>query len=94
MEAVDNVVKRAALSVSGVKDVKSKLKAANNGVSVNLQVALPHDTNVPETATAIQTAVKEQLQTITGLTVAEVAIVVTSVEGRPTKVADTNYLGG
>ena len=81
LEAVDNVVRKAALSVNGVKDVKSSLKAASNGVSIGLQITIPHDTSVPETATAIQKEVKEQLQMVAGLTVAEVTVLVSTVEG-------------
>jgi len=83
--AVDNVVQKAAFSVEGVREVKSRLKAAKNGVSVKLQIALPHDINVPETSTEVQNAVKEQLQTITGLAVAEVAVLVTNVTGKAVK---------
>ena len=89
LEAVDNVVHKAALAVNGVREVKSKLKALNNGVGISLQITMPHDTNVPETATAVQTAVKEQLQIVTGLTVAEVAVLVSTVEGRPAKTLET-----
>jgi uncharacterized alkaline shock family protein YloU len=82
LEAVDNVVHKAALSVAGVKDIKSRLKTANNGLGIYLQIAIPHDTNVPETATAVQNAVKEQLQLVTGLMVTEVAVLVSTVDGK------------
>jgi uncharacterized alkaline shock family protein YloU len=85
LDAVDNVVHKAVLSVGGVREVKSHLKAANNGVSIKLEVVLPHDTSVPETATAVQKAVKEQLHMFTGLAVAEVAVLVSTVEGQAAK---------
>ena len=91
LEAVDNVVRKAALSVEGVRDVKSRLKAAKNGLGIRLQIALPHDTSVPATSTAVQTAVKEQLQMVTGLTVAEVAVLVSSVEGKAIKADLSNH---
>ena len=94
LDAVDNVVRQAALSVGGVKDVTTKLKAASNGVGINLQISMPYDTNVPETATAVQTVVKEQVQAITGLTVAEVAVLISTVEGKPAKIVENTSLGG
>ena len=85
LQAVDNVVHKAALSVEGVREVKSRLIAATNGLDINLQIALPHDISVPETATAVQTVVKEQLQMVTGLKVAEVAVLISTVEGKALK---------
>ena len=85
LDAVDNVVHKAALTINEVREVKSRLKAAKNGVSIKLQIALPHDISVPETSTAVQTAVKEQVQAVTGLTVAEVAVLVVNVEGKAAK---------
>jgi len=85
LDAVDNVVHKAALSVEGVKDIKSRLKSAKNGLGINLQISIPHDTNVPETAAAVQKAVKEQLQMVTGLAVTDVAVLVSTVEGKAAK---------
>jgi uncharacterized alkaline shock family protein YloU len=89
LEAVDDVVRKAALSVNGVREVKTRLKAGKNGVDVSLRIVIPHDTSVPETSTALQNAVKEQLQAIAGLTVAEISVLVSTVEGKmaPTTVA-------
>ena len=89
LEAVDNVVHKAALSVNGVREVKSRLKAAKNGVSIKLQISLPHDINVPDTATAVQKVVREQLQMITGLSVAEVAVLVSTMEDKAVKTQAT-----
>lgn len=82
LTAVDNVVRKAALSVNGVKEVKSHLKPAAGGLGIKLEISIPHDIIVPETAAAVQEAVKTQLQAITGLTVAEVTVLVSSVEGK------------
>ena len=82
LEAVDDVVRKAALSVNGIMDVKTRLKAAKNGVDVSLQITIPHDVNVPETSTALQNVVKEQLQVVTGLTVADVSVLISGVTGK------------
>jgi uncharacterized alkaline shock family protein YloU len=87
LDAVDNVVHKAALSVPGVREVKSRIKAAKNGVSIKMQIGLPHDTNVPETSTEVQKVVKEQLQVVTGLAVAEVTVLVATVSGLAVKTA-------
>ena len=85
LDAVDSVVHKAALTVSGVGEVKSHLKAAKNGVGIKLRITLPHETNVPETATAVQIAVKEQVQAVTGLTVTEVIVLIANVAGKAAK---------
>lgn len=85
LNAVDNVVRKAALSVTGVKEVKVHLKPLDNTLHISLQIALPHDISMPETAAAVQQVVKEQLQAITGLAVADVAVLVSSVEDKVNK---------
>jgi uncharacterized alkaline shock family protein YloU len=54
-------------------------------VGIKLEIVLPHDTNVPETATAVQKAVKEQVQMVTGIAALEVAVLVSTVEGSAVK---------
>ncbi|MCL1816632.1 MAG: alkaline shock response membrane anchor protein AmaP [Clostridiales bacterium] len=88
LDAVDNVVRKAALSVDGVKNVESHIKATKNGVAIKLKISLPHDTSVPNTSTAIQTEVKKQLDMVVGLTAVSVAILVSAVEGRATKIGN------
>ena len=85
LDAVDNVVHKAALSVNGIQEIKSHLKTANNGVIIKLEAVMPHETNVPETATALQRAVKEQVQAITGIAVTQVAVLISTVGGNAAK---------
>ena len=79
LEAIDSVVKRAASRVENVKDVKSKVIAAGDGVSVSLSVAVPDYTNVPQTASQLQTDVKAALEMMTGLKVSEVKVLINSI---------------
>ena len=82
MDAVDNVVRKAVLGVNGVKEVKSHLKPLGNSVDVKLEITIPHDISAPETAAAVQEAVKSQLLAIAGITVEEVAVLISGVEGK------------
>lgn len=80
--AVDNVVRKAAQGISGVKEVQPHLKSTGASVDIGLEIVIAHDVNVPETAAAVQEAVKSQLQTITGLTITEVKVLVSSVANK------------
>jgi len=80
--AIDSVVHKAVLSVTVIRDLKTRIKAVANGVSINLKIAIAHNINVPETATAVQNAVKEQVQSITGLNIAEVNVLIVNIEGK------------
>jgi len=79
LEAIDSVVKRAASRVENVKNVKSKIIPTVDGVSVSLSVSLPDDTNVPQTASQLQTDVKAALEMMTSLKVNEVKVLVNSI---------------
>lgn len=79
LAAVDTVVKRAAYSIAGIEEVKTKLKSDNTGISVLLDVAIDGNCNVPDTIALLQTDVKEQLERVVGIKVNEVRTAITSI---------------
>jgi len=82
LAAVDNVIRKAVMGVNGVREVKTHLKPLGNSVGVKLEITIPHDISAPETATAVQEVVKEHLLTFTGISVNDVAVLVSGVEGK------------
>lgn len=85
LAAVDNVVKKAAQAVTEVRDVKTKLKAVRDGVEVSLHLTVPFEVNVPETAAGVQSAVKAELEGMTGLRVSQVKVLIANVAEEPEK---------
>ncbi len=79
LNAIDNVVTRAAFQVENIKEVKTQIKPVDNGIAIYLKVVVPPNTKIPETAATLQKVVKEQIELMTGLKVAEVKVLVSNV---------------
>ncbi|MDO4581155.1 MAG: alkaline shock response membrane anchor protein AmaP [Bacillota bacterium] len=87
LAAVDNVVKKAAAGVAGVKNVATELAVVNNGLVVGLNIGVPQDTPIPPTGNAVKQEVASQLEAIVGLVPAEIKVVVTSIVDKPQEVS-------
>lgn len=77
--AVDNVVRKAAASVSGVRNVNSKLQMAKDGLHVALDITLPPELSVPEVGAEVRRQVARQLDTMIGIQPKEIAVSVSNV---------------
>ena len=77
--AVDNVVKKVAAGIDGIKDIKTRIKMENNMVSVLLDVVMLPDCNIPDTVALLQQDVKTQLETAVGLNVSSVKTAITNI---------------
>ncbi|MEG1500510.1 MAG: alkaline shock response membrane anchor protein AmaP [Clostridiales bacterium] len=87
LNAIETLVQKTALSVDGIKEVKSKLKTTPEGVAIYLYITVPDNINIPVIASDLQNQVKENLQNMSGLNVLEVKVLVNniaSVEGAKT----------
>lgn len=89
LSAVDHVVQKAAQTIADVREVRTQIKAMRDGVEVSLHLTMPHEVNVPETAAAVQSAVKTQLEGMTGLHVTEVKVLIANVADAPNLPAKT-----
>lgn len=79
LAAIQNVVKKAALTQRGVDSVTTRLMVKNNGLHVLLNITIPDNLSVPETGNAVRDAVKAQLEAMAGLVPAEVKVIITDV---------------
>lgn len=79
LSALENLVKKAAFQVHGVRDVKPLIKITPQGVAILIKAALIPGTVIPEAAQEIQTGVKGFLEQMAGLAVVEVKVLVTEV---------------
>ena len=71
-EAIKNMVERAALSVRGVREVKSKISAQNQGsappkVAVSLQLILSHEQAITTVSDEVRNAVTQDMEKIIGV---------------------------
>jgi len=76
VSAIKSIIAKAAKQVTGTKEVRSEVSQSANGLTVKLHTMVVPDHNVPGIAAALQTIVKEQLEKVGGLKVAEVKVLV------------------
>lgn len=76
VEAVKIIIMRAVKKVEGVREIKPAVSSGDNGVSVYLHMMINPEYSVPEISEKIQDTVKEYLEDVGGLQVAEIRILV------------------
>ncbi|MBQ9992764.1 MAG: hypothetical protein IJP33_04985, partial [Firmicutes bacterium] len=79
LAAIDAVVGKVAKSFEGIRDVKTRIKSDNAGISVLLDVVMNADCNIPETIALLQQDVKAQLETTVGISVVSVKTAITNI---------------
>ncbi len=77
--AIESMVHKAASEIIGIKELKPEIKRLNSGVAIYLHVVVFPDLNIPELVNALQETVKTQLESMSGLKVAEVKVFVANV---------------
>ena len=78
--AIETLCKQAAGKVPGVVETKTRIRVVNEGIAIYLHVTVPPDINIPETASALQQEVKNHLETMSGVKVLEVKVLISNVE--------------
>lgn len=79
LSTIQTIAERTARRVKGVRDLKTTVKALESGNTITLRVAVDGETPIPDLTQRLQYDVKEQVETIAGVTITEVAVVVTDV---------------
>ncbi|MBM7855490.1 putative alkaline shock family protein YloU [Desulfohalotomaculum tongense] len=86
MPAMEELVKKAAFKVEGVREIKPRIITSAGGISVVIKAAVAPDINIPEVSKHIQHQVKEYLLEITGISVHNVKIMVESISTKGSRV--------
>ena len=80
LNTVDEITQRFVRSDDNVRDMKSNINASGDGgVKITLRVALRPDVKIPDVMAALQEGLKENVETISGLSVIAINILVDSV---------------
>ncbi len=74
IEAIKLIIMKAVRQVDGVKDIRSEIKKSPGGLAITLHMMINPDISVPEMTSAAQKIVKEYLENIGGLQIAEIKI--------------------
>ena len=78
LAAIDAMVQRHCRANPVVADCNSLIATKANAVSVNLKVVLTDEANVAETTAGLQNSLREYIQSLTGIAVNDISILVVS----------------
>ncbi|MHB1406976.1 MAG: alkaline shock response membrane anchor protein AmaP [Desulfitobacteriaceae bacterium] len=86
-EAVQEIISQGAQNVQGIRSVSANLKPREDGLEITVISQLNPEVVIPATAEELQLRVKEDVEHYTGIRVAEVKVLVRSLENmRPARV--------
>jgi len=88
-DTIRAIAERAAKKVKGVRELKTVVKTGDRGHQIVLRISVDGETSIPEMTQKMQADVKEQVETITGIEITEVAVnveEVVSAENQPVRV--------
>lgn len=86
VSALDTMVQKCVRSNARIKDCVSRVVADSNCVAINLRLALMPDTNVLELTEAVQNDVKKYIESLTGIVVREIHILIDNMSNSASKV--------
>ena len=78
LEALDSMVQKHCRSISRVKDVKTTLHSTETGVTIGIRLCVLPDTDVVTLSSELQKSLKENIETLTGIQVNEIGVLVES----------------
>ena len=90
LQALDNLIQRAAQGVQGVVDTKNKIKPVDSGIAIFIQAGVKPDISIPDTTVLLQQEVKQQLETMAGVKVLEIKVLVNTIAAE-SKVKATSF---
>ena len=78
LEAIDSMVQKHCRAVSRVKDVHTTLQSTESGVTIGIRLCVLPDTDVVTLSSELQKSLKENVESLTGITVNEIGVLVES----------------
>jgi len=79
METVENLSLKAATRVRGVKDLKARVRVSNAGLEIVIRTLVDGEYPIPPMTEEIQNQVKNHIEEMTGIPVAEVSVFVANI---------------
>lgn len=79
LQTIQTIAERAARRIKGVRDLKTAVKVLESGNTITLRVSVDGETPLPDLTQRLQYDVKEQVESIAGVAIAEVIVIVTEV---------------
>ena len=78
LEAIDGMVQKHCRAISRVKDVHTTLQSTETGVTIGIRLNVLPDTDVVTLSGELQKSLKENVESLTGIAVNEIGVLVES----------------
>ncbi len=76
---LQNIAERAVKGIEGVKEVKSRALLNNDGAVMKINLVVATNIKLPELVVEVQKLVKNEVESVTGINVAEVKVYIDNV---------------
>ncbi len=79
LPAIEELVKKAAYQIEGVRDIKPRITSSKAGIGIAIRATVTPDINIPEVSKKIQHHVKDYIFEVTGISVHSVKVMVENI---------------
>jgi uncharacterized alkaline shock family protein YloU len=79
IETIENLALKASNRFRGIRDVKTKVRVDEKGLTIALKMNVEGDQSIPELSEEIQRSVKSYIEDITGIPVATLTVYISNV---------------
>ncbi|WP_232696096.1 alkaline shock response membrane anchor protein AmaP [Brevibacillus daliensis] len=92
VDTIKSIAERTGRKVRGVRDLDTKVRTTESGNVILVKITVDGETPIPEMTQTLQKEIKHQVETIAGVEIAEVTIVVSEVVSRENVAGRTRML--
>jgi uncharacterized alkaline shock family protein YloU len=79
LETIESIAVSAARRIRGIRDLKARVRTGDNKTSIHVKVTVDGETSIPSLVEQVQQVIKERVETIAGLAISEVTVLVSEV---------------
>jgi len=79
LDGIENLVRKVARQVQGVREVRGNVQMSPDGLRVSLSIVMSPDISIPSVSSEVQTTVKSYVRNVVGVEVAEVRVQVENI---------------
>lgn len=79
LDTIENIAVQAARRVRGIRDLKARVRSEEGRTSIHMKVTVDGETPIPGLVEQVQQITKERVETIAGLVISEVTVLVSEV---------------
>jgi uncharacterized alkaline shock family protein YloU len=79
LDTIESIAMNAARHIRGIRDLKAHVRAEENRTSIHVKVAVDGETPIPGLVEQVQQTIKERVETIAGLGISKVTVLVSEV---------------